>query len=102
MPTTQRVFGSDEQVTVFLRVYQGGSKPLVPVTMHAIVRDARDAAVFASQLSLDPARFDAGRAADFSLTLPAATLAPGPYLLTIEAAVDEKTTVKRDVRFTIR
>lgn len=101
-PTTQRGFAAGDQVTVFLRVYQGGNKPALPVIMRAIVKDGRDATVFESRLPLEPARFGAAREADFSMTLPTATLAPGPYLLTIEAAVDEKTSARREVRFSIR
>ena len=96
-PTTQRSFASGDQVTVFLRAYQGGKKPPLPVALRASVTDARDRVVFDSRQSLAPAR-----EADFSMPLPAGKLAPGPYLLTIEASVDEKTIVRRDVRFAMR
>jgi hypothetical protein len=101
-PTTQRVFAQHEQVRAFLRVYQGGSKPLVPVRLRTAITDARDAPVVDATATLDPAQFDASRAADFPVTVPTSTLAPGPYLLTVEASTDEKTIVRRDVRFSMR
>ena len=96
-PTTQRSFAEEDRVTAFLRVYQGGKKPPLPVAVRATITDARDRIAFDSRQPLEPAR-----EADFSVTLPTATLATGPYLLTIEASVDEKTVVRREVRFSMR
>ena len=101
-PTTQRAFAAADRVTAFVRVYEGGSKPLLPVAVTPRSKIARDATVFESKTPLEPASFGATREADVSMTLPLASLQPGPYLLTIEAAIDDKTTEKREVRFSIR
>jgi hypothetical protein len=50
---------------------------------------------------LDPERFDATRAVEHRLDLPLSRLAPGPYLLTIDAHLGKQAT-RRDVRFTVR
>ena len=88
VPTTQRVFSTEQAVTAFLRVYQPGRKPLVPVLVRARIVDDGSAEVFANSARLDPARFGGARAADYTLPLPLASLTEGEYLLTIEVATE--------------
>jgi VWFA-related protein len=102
IPTTQRVFGQEEEATVFLRVYQGGNKPVVPAMLRASVKDAADKTVFSAEHLLPAAVFSAARESDYRLGLPLKALSPGPYLLTIDGSLDEKTHVTRLVRFSAR
>lgn len=101
-PTTQRSFTARDTVTVFLRAYQGGNKPPNRVAVRTTIRDDRDAVVFESGTLLDPSAFSGPRQADIRFVLPLATLKPGAHLLTVEAALDEKTTARRQIRLTIR
>ena len=101
VPTVQRDFAADEQVGAFLRVYQGGKSPLSPVVVTARIVDGKDADVFSKTETLGQDRFGGPtRAADYRLTLPVASLARGPYLLSI-TATGGTLTVKREVRFTL-
>ncbi len=100
VPTAQREFPAGEQVGAFLRIYQGGKGPLAPVVVTARIVDGRDADVFSKTETLGQDRFGPTRAADYRLTLPVASLARGPYLLSI-TATGGTLTVKREVRFTL-
>ncbi len=101
IPTTQREFAQSDTVTAFLRVYQAAQGRLMPVSVRATIRDESDRTVHDITTALDEAAFTAARAADVTLPLPLSRLAPGAYLLTLEAAGAGKT-VTREVRFTIR
>ena len=100
VPTTLRDFAGSQQVTTFLRVYQGGKGKLADVSLSARIRDVHDTVVFQAPQTLTADRFDANRAAEYRLALPIEKLAPGPYLLTIEGTL-KKDTVRRDVRFQV-
>ncbi len=112
VPTTEREFSADQAVTAFLRVYQPGRNPLVPVLVRSRILDGQGAEVFASSDRLDPARFDSARAADYTLSLPVVNLPGSEYLLNLEvvtappAAARERTSasrpIRRDVRFAVR
>ncbi len=103
VPTTQRVFGTGERVTAFLRVYQGGKAVLAPMTLAVRVVNGQDQAVVDRRDAIEAAGFDAAtRARDYRFDLPLASLAPGDYLLTVEAALDAKRSATRTARFTIK
>jgi hypothetical protein len=95
-PTTQRSFSRGDDVKAFVRVYQGGGKPPQPVTVRATITDARDVVVHEATQRLDPAS-----SSDYTLPLPVARLAPGPYLLAI-STVPSRPSTTRDVRFSVR
>jgi len=101
VPTTERAFAASDLVTAFLRVYQGGSGKLSPITMKVRIADAADKSVFSQTDTLDVPQFDDQRSAPYQFRLPIKTLAVGKYLLTFEAAVG-KTVVTRDVVFNVR
>jgi VWFA-related protein len=101
VPTAVREFNADQQVTVFLRVYEGGTNAPAPVAVTARIVDGNGATVFETAETLGPDRFSSARAADYRLDLPIPRLAPGPHLLTIEATIDGKTSARRDVRFAV-
>lgn len=85
VPTTQRDFAAADRVTAFVRAYQGGRRPVVPVAIDVRVTDARDEDVVSRTTVLEPDAFETARAADFQFVLPLEALPPGPYLLTVQA-----------------
>jgi hypothetical protein len=96
-PTTARAFTQTSDVTAFARLYQGARSDAYDVEARWVIRDATDRIVF--ERSLDFA-FGTRRVADVQLALPLATLAPGAYLLTLEASAGEFP-VRRDSRFEV-
>jgi VWFA-related protein len=100
-PTTARTFPRSGQAAAFVRIYQGGRDPLVPVRMHLRVLDPTARAVIDETMTFDTARFAPGRAADCPFQLPLSRLGDGEYLLTVEATAD-KNTARREVRFSVR
>lgn len=99
-PTLRRTFAPDETVSAAVQIYVRDTSH-VPVTLQTRIVGADDRVVARSTQTLDAARFSAARIADVALPMPVSTLAPGHYLLTIEAASGEYRQ-KRDVRFEIR
>lgn len=114
VPTAARTFGADDNVPMFVRVYQGGTRPVEPVTVRLSVTDAHAVSRVASTSQLPSAAFATGRAADFTSRLPTRGLEPGEYLLTITASVAAasgasagatvggETALQRQVRFAVR
>jgi len=103
VPTTRRDFERSDVVSAFLRVYQGGKKGLVPVTLRTNVLDDHDGAVFTNEKAIAAEAFDQElRATDFQIELPIATLKPGKYVATFKGMAAGKTLIERDIRFTIR
>jgi VWFA-related protein len=100
VPTTRREFGREHAVAAFVRVYQGGRRAPVSVTIAIRVVNAADREVFGRTEILPPASFSA-RASDYTLGLPIADFAPGEHVLTIEARAG-RTSSTRHVRFSIR
>jgi VWFA-related protein len=101
LPTTRRAFERGDRGTAFIRLYQGGKQPVAGVDVTVRLTDANGAEVATKTDAVAPARFGAGRSADYPYELPLATLRPGAYLLTIEARIDA-TMARRDVRFSVR
>jgi len=100
-PTTVRTFSGRDRVRALLRVYQGGKRDAAAVTLSARIADRADRNVYERSVTLPPTAFaTAARVAESGLTLPLAELAPGPYLLSIEAS-DGMTRTVRHVRFAI-
>jgi hypothetical protein len=97
-PTARREFGSGEQVTALLRIYQRGRKGALPVRITARVLDRSGSSVWSSAEDIGQERFAAAGEADYRVELPISTLAPGQYLLEI-AAADGRSTVRRELRF---
>jgi hypothetical protein len=100
LPTATRTFSGSEQITAFLRVYQGGKNTPGPVHVHAQILDAAGRPASDEASELDSARFVANRTADYRTALPLDRLSPGRYLLVLELA-GVKGIVRRDVRFTV-
>ncbi len=101
LPTTTRLFAQSDVVHAFIRVYQGRRGPLAAALVSARIVNDRGEAVLDEATTLNPGRFDEKRAADYTLNLPLARLAPGEYLLTVETTLDSHRE-RRDVRFTVK
>jgi hypothetical protein len=101
IPTCQREFRTDDQVTAYLEVYQPGKQLLSPVQLAVTMTDSAGVKLIERHDTLAADRFAKDRTAGTRIAVPVANLRPGPYLLTIEAA-QQKTSVQRQVRFTVR
>ncbi len=102
LPSTAREFPTNESPVAFVRIFQGGAAPLVPVTMRAEILDGRDATVFTTSTTLAAEGFSAARDAEFVVALPLASLQRGPHVLSITATPAGATAVRRDVLFRVR
>jgi VWFA-related protein len=102
VPTTRREFSRSDQVIAFLRAYQGGRTSPGPVTLTVRVTDRLGATVLDMPQPIASGHFAANRGANFRFDLPLQQLAPGPWLLTVEATGSKQATARRDVRFVVR
>jgi VWFA-related protein len=100
-PTTQRSFSTTDRVTAFLRVYQGGRKPALPTVVSTTIVNAEDREMYRATETVPVEGFGPGRARDMTVELPLERLAPGPYLLRLQASA-EKHQAAREVRFFVR
>jgi VWFA-related protein len=100
VPTAGRVFSPFDDVSTLVRVYQGGTMPVVPITMSARLIDSQNAEVRTVTTPLDASTFGSSRSADYHFEVPVDQLPPGEYLLQIDAVAG---VIKRErtVRFTI-
>lgn len=103
-PTARRSFTTADQVSAFVRIYQGGNvrTPLRPVDFDLRVTDVQERVVFAQAEAVAPDRFLSGRAADVRIDLPLARMRPGPHLLTIDVRAGDRATARRQVQFEVR
>ena len=100
-PTAERVFAPSDRVKGFVRMYQQTSGRPVAATLTVAVLDATDRVLTEQTTAFDAGRFEPARAADCPFDLPLANLAPGDYLLRLDARAS-KATATRGVRFTVR
>jgi VWFA-related protein len=102
-PTTARVFTRTSDVTAFMQIYQGtmSREPLQPVGVRVRILDAKGDAVRDQALVLESSGFASNRTANVRFTVPVRNLPAGQYLLSLEAAMSERT-AGRAVRFEIR
>lgn len=101
VPMTTREFRSFQDVSVFMRLYQGGSGSAQPVEVKTRLVDESDSLVVEGRDVVYGNEFRVGgRAADYRYAIPVKRLSPGPYLLTLEVSLDKRT-VTRTVQFTI-
>jgi hypothetical protein len=101
VPTARRDFTATDRVSAYLQVYQGGRRPLAPVSVRVRIVDGQAAEVLDSVRTLEPAQFSGNRAAHYRLDLPVASLRPGAYLLALEATMG-KSRARREVRFRVQ
>lgn len=82
-----------------VQIVQGGRGPVVPVRVDLRIVDGSDTTVHRATDTLEPALFATGRAGAWQFGVPVDRLAPGPYLLRIDATAGARA-ARRDVRFT--
>lgn len=101
VPTAVRTFSAGDDVTAFVRLYEGGKAAMIPASLRARIRDGNDTVVFEAEEPLGIGRFDAARAADYHLRLPLSRAKPGPHLLTLTVTAGGAT-AERQLRFDVR
>jgi hypothetical protein len=99
IPTTRRSFTASQQVSAFLRLYQGGTRPLASVPLRVEVIDGNDAVVMDRRQEVTPTQFTAARTANILVPIPVDRLAAGEYLLRIADALSGA--VHRETRFRV-
>jgi VWFA-related protein len=99
-PTTRRQFHTDDDVAVFLRIYQGGKDRIVPVRVSASVKNEQNAVASNYDSTLAVTNFSEARSADYELSLPLARLSPGEYLLEVDAQSGARHVI-RTARFSV-
>jgi hypothetical protein len=98
----ERAFSRTQDVTTFTRLYQR-DRSRRAVTVGAVLTDGANQEIPLDNREVTPQEFDRDGAADYSLALPVAELAPGPYLLTIRATRQGlREPVVRYARFSVR
>lgn len=103
VPTARREFARTDRFVAFFRVYQGTDRqdPLAPVQLQSAIVDAGGTVVGTETKTVAPAQFATSRTADHYVSLPLGTLAPGDYLLKVEATMDTRV-AGRVMRFVVR
>ncbi|HEY2855712.1 MAG TPA: VWA domain-containing protein [Gemmatimonadaceae bacterium] len=97
VPTTARVFRADTPAWAFLRVYRAGDTDAERVALDVTVLDGQGRRV--KHQSLPNASFS-GRQADVRLSLPMKGLAPGAYILRLDAK-QARVEASREVAFAV-
>jgi VWFA-related protein len=102
VPTTSREFTSNQDVTAFMRIYQGGTGSAKPVQVRTRIVNDNDAAVGTGKDMVYGTDFRVGgRAADYRFAIPVKSLPGGLYLLTLDFDLDGNV-VHRSVQFKVR
>lgn len=101
VPTTARVFARQDRVSVFVRIYQGGRKALVPVTVTTRTVNDRGETSGEQRREIAVNEFRTSRSSDYQLELSLDDLAPGKYLFSLEASAGVRR-LSRTVRFELR
>jgi hypothetical protein len=102
VPTTERGFTASHEASVFVRVYQGGKKPVRALAVEALLTNEGGEETTIRTDRLEAAEFGAQRAADYTVALPLERLAPGSYLLTVSADAGGAASARGHVRFSVR
>jgi VWFA-related protein len=101
IPTSVRTFARSDRVASFLRVYQPEKGSLYSARVTSRDVNERNEPIVDHAVVIEAPRFTATRSADHRIELPIARLAPGEYLLSIEAVVG-KSSAERHARFTVK
>jgi VWFA-related protein len=102
VPTSNREFKQLQEVTAFMRLYQGGKGSAMPVTVKTRVVNEFDAQVGEGKDLVYGNEFRVGgRAADYRFAVPVAKLPPGLYLLTFEISIASEKPITRSVQFRV-
>jgi hypothetical protein len=100
-PITRRAFKRNDVVRAVLQIYQGNKRTdaLAPVVMRVRILDAKGTALRDQSLPFPESSFE-NRRTDCVITLPLAALAPGEYLLKLDASANRHT-IGRALRFSV-
>lgn len=85
VPTNRRAFDRADHVAAFVRVYQGGKRPLRTIPLRVRIVDRDGATVMDRSDTLSAQRFERSRSTDVQFDVPVGSLRAGDYLLTIDA-----------------
>jgi hypothetical protein len=100
VPTARRAFRQADHVKAFVRVYEGGSRPLAPITITTHIVDTSNKTVGDDgSKEVEPMAFSKSRTFDYSVDVPT-SLPAGEYLLTINGAAG-KNAASRMVRYRV-
>lgn len=97
LPTAQREFRVGGRFVAFTRMVQGGREPLQNVTVTSRLTDGAGVVVRTSTETIGAETFTRSRAADYRLGVSTEKLAPGWYLLSLEAALPGGSPQRKDV-----
>jgi VWFA-related protein len=84
-PTTARAFDTDDTLSAYIELIDAGATAIRDVDILTVVRDARGRDVVRSPQPKANGRVAAGRSFAYAVDLPLKALAPGRYVLRIEA-----------------
>ena len=97
LPTAQREFHAGARFVAFARMVQGGRDPLQNVTVTSRLTDGAGAIVRTGTETIAAETFSRSRGADYRLGVSTEKLAPGWYLLSLEAALPGAPAQRKDV-----
>lgn len=100
-PTTRREFRAGDQVSAFARVYQktGAPPKAAAVVVRVLNGDLKE--VSSTRIDLAADQFATSGSANARLDLPLDKLAPGPYVLRLDASAGDAAG-RRDLRFNVK
>lgn len=99
IPTTRRTFAAEQQVSAFMRLYQGGKGGLVAVPIRVQLIDTTDKIVMDRHQEITAAQFTKERSANILIPIQVDRLAAGEYLLRIASATFD--TIRREARIRV-
>lgn len=99
-PTARRDFSRSDQVTMFVKSYQGLTRNAMPGYVVTEILDDADRRVFRREQRVVIGDVGSNRAIDLSMDVPVKELAAGQYLLRVEARHGSDTAT-REVRFSV-
>jgi hypothetical protein len=101
LPTAQRDFVGGTRLVAFVRLVQGARDSLHPVTIASRVTDGAGKVIRSGSETIASSAFGRGRAADYRVGIPTSGLAPGWYLLSLEASLPGGPVQRKDVSFRV-
>jgi hypothetical protein len=88
-PTARRVFRGTDTVRAFVRIYEGGTRPLVPLSITTRLIDASDQQIGSGSRQVDPSAFSTARSFDYVFEVPL-RVPSGEYLLVLNVSAGDK------------
>jgi hypothetical protein len=102
-PTTARAFGRADTLRVYAEVVDATAATSRDVTLVTILRDERGREIVNSPQPRANARVEAGRPFAYATDVPLRSLAPGRYVLQVDARVDgTEEAASREVPFDVQ